>query len=103
MRKGFEASSSLPSSSSPRTSASASSSFVRVESGGGGQNLEERVVKLAEALAVLGGKGDRVAEAEAEGLVGAVAPRCPLRLVGDDDDRLVRRAGRPRRNGGRRR
>ena len=62
--------------------------FVRIEPGGGRQRFEQRVVKFAEALAVLGGKGDRIAEAEAEGLVGAVAPRHALGLVGDDDDGL---------------
>ena len=37
--------------------------LVRVEAGGRGQRLDERVVEVAEALAVLGGEGDRVAEA----------------------------------------
>ena len=62
--------------------------LVRIEPRGGRQRFEQRVVEFAEALAVLGGKGDRIAEAEAEGLVGAVAPRHALGLVGDDDDRL---------------
>ncbi len=55
---------------------------------GGRHNFDERVVKLVKALAMFGGKGDRVAEAEAEGLIAAVAPG-PLGLVGDDDGRLA--------------
>ena len=35
---------------------------------------------------MFGGKEDRIAEAEAERLIGAVAPRHALGLVGDDDD-----------------
>ena len=95
MRRGFEASSSLPSSSSPKISASASSSSSG-SSSGGGKDFDQGVVELAEALAVFGGKGDRVAEAEAKSLVGAVAPREPLGLVRDDDDRL---SGAPNRCG----
>ena len=68
--------------------------LVRIEAGGGRQRLGERVVELAQALAVLGGKDDRVAEAEAEGVVGAVAPRPALGLVGDDDDGLAGAAHR---------
>ena len=49
--------------------------LVRIEAGRGRQRLDERVVEFAEALAMLGGKGDRIAEAEAEGVIGAVAPR----------------------------
>ena len=37
---------------------------------------------------MLGGKGDRIAEAEAEGFIDAVAPEA-FGLVGDDDDRLA--------------
>ena len=89
MRKGFVASSSLPSSSSPSTSGSRSSSSSGSSRAAGGSASHERVVEFAEALAVLGGEGDRVAEAEAEGLVGAVAPRPALGLVGEDDDGLA--------------
>ena len=48
--------------------------FVRVEAGGGRQDFDQRVVEFAQALAMLGGEGDRLAEAEAERLVDAVAP-----------------------------
>ena len=49
--------------------------LVRVETRGGRQDFDQRVVEFAQALAMLGGEGDRLAEAEAEGLVDAVAPR----------------------------
>ena len=75
--------------------------FVRVEARGGRQRGGERVVEIAEALAMLGGKRDRIAEAEAEGLIGAVAPGRALRLVGDEDDRLAGAAHELRRNAGR--
>ena len=38
---------------------------------------------------MLGGNRDRVAEAEVEGFVSAVAPGRPFRLVGDEDHRLA--------------
>ena len=52
---------------------------------------------------MLGGERDRIAEAEAEGIVDAVAPRAAFGLVGDDDDRLAGAAHGLRRNAGRRR
>ena len=53
------------------------------------QDGRERVVKIAESLAVLGGNRDRIAQAKAEGFVSAVAPRRPFGLVGDEDHRLA--------------
>ena len=94
MRSGFAGSSSLPSSSSPRTSGSASSSSSGSSRAERGSASTKRIIEFAEAFAVLGGKGDRIAEAEAEGLIGAVAPRHALGLVGDDDDRLAGAAHR---------
>ena len=47
MRKGFARSSSLPSSSSPRISGSASLLLVRVDAGGRRQDAEERVIEFA--------------------------------------------------------
>ena len=55
--------------------------LVGVDAGGGRQNFDEGVVKLVEALAVLGGKRDRVAEAEAEGFIEPVAPGIPSALL----------------------
>jgi hypothetical protein len=43
---------------------------------------------------VLGGKRDRIAEAEAKGVINAVTPREPFGLVGDDEDRLAGAAHR---------
>ena len=63
--------------------------LVGVETRGGRQDLDQRVVEFAQALAMLGGEGDRLAKAEAIDLVDARLPRCAFRLVGDDDDRLA--------------
>ena len=52
------------------------------------QGGADRVVEVGEALAVLGGERDRIAEAERVGLGGAGA-RASLALVGDDDHRLA--------------
>ncbi len=89
MRKGLARSSSLPSSSSPKTSGSASPSSSGSRRAAARQDFDQRVVEFAQALAVLGGEGDRLAEAEAEHLVDAGLPRGAFRLVGDDDDRLT--------------
>ena len=48
--------------------------FTFVQTGGRRQDGHERVIELAQAFAMLGGKRDRVAEAEGEGLVDAIAP-----------------------------
>ena len=45
------------------------------------------LVQVADALAVLGGDGDRLAQAELERLVEAVGTGPPLAFVGDQDDR----------------
>ena len=70
--------------------------LVRVEARGGRQDFDQRVVEFAQALAMLGGEGDRLAKAETEHLVDARLPRGAFRLVGDDDDRLVGAAHRLR-------
>ena len=57
--------------------------LVRVEARGARQDFDQRVVEFAEALAMLGGERDRLAEAEAEGFIDAVAPGAALGLVGD--------------------
>ena len=55
--------------------------LVRIEARGARQDFDERVVEFAEALAVLGGERDRIAEAEAEGFIDAVAPAPPSALL----------------------
>ncbi len=50
-------------------------------------------MQFAEAFAVLGGEGDRVAEPKGERLVGAGHTGPALGLVGDEDDRASRPAG----------
>ena len=54
-----------------------------------GYVLKQRVAEVAEALAVLGGDRDRLAEAEVEGLQRARGAGLALGFVGDEDDRLA--------------
>ena len=68
--------------------------LVRVEARRGWQDFDQRVVEFAQALAVLGGEGDRLAKAERKHLVDARLPGGAFRLVGDEDDRLVGAAHR---------
>ena len=55
--------------------------LVRVEARGARQDFDQRVVEFAQALAMLRGERDRVAEAEAEGVINAVAPAPPSALL----------------------
>ena len=70
--------------------------LVGVDAGGGGQSGAQGVVEFAQALAVFCGKGDGFAQAQRIGVHHAVAAGVALRLVGDEDDRLV---GAPHRGG----
>ncbi len=63
--------------------------LVLVETRLGRQDAGERVIEFAQALAVLGGEGDRIAEAEAEGFINPVPSRGAFSLVGDHDDRFA--------------
>ncbi len=63
--------------------------LVGVEARRGRQDLDEFVIELAQALAVLGRESDRLAKAETERLIDARLARGALRFVGDDDDRLA--------------
>ena len=51
------------------------------------ERRQDRPDQVADAFAVLGGDGDRLAEAELEGFVEAVGAGPPFALVGDQDGR----------------
>ena len=90
MRSGLVGSTSLPSSSSPSSSGAGSSSSSGSSRAAAGSTSPQRVVEIARALAVLGGKRDRLAEAQRVGVVARRrAPAARLRLVGEQDDRPV--------------
>ena len=65
------------------------------------QAFEQGGIEIREALAVLGRERHRVAQAELVGFHRALAAGLALGLVGDEDERLARRAGRARQRPGR--